>query len=310
MSDMPDGTPDRPIDPTAIDLAPELQWEILGLMERMGSSDPREVLGVPTAATVDDAKAAYFTLARRFHPDQFFRKRLGTFQAKVEYVFTHLTRAFQEVLRNPEGPPPRAEPAKATAPLLAWSPDDLPELSETPAEGPAAPQIGGRPRERFAKALQQQRFDLATEAIAALEVEEPHSLDIPKLRHELNRRQGEVGAQAEYQKGAVAHQNGEWTEAVRHSFRRPRRSIPATRSTSSGRRGRCCSRATSRKPNALRNGLSSSSPTTPTAARRWGTSFSSPEWSAMPSANTKPRSSWIPSRTFARTQMRKLWWKG
>src|SRR5581483_2707706 len=102
MSDMSAGDQNGLLDPTAVDLSPERQRELLELMQRIRSSDPREVLGVPPEATVDEAKAAYFSLAQRYHPDQFFRKRLGTFQGKVEQIFAQLTRAFQEVARGPQ----------------------------------------------------------------------------------------------------------------------------------------------------------------------------------------------------------------
>jgi tetratricopeptide (TPR) repeat protein len=309
MSDMPEGTPEKPIDPTALDLKPELQWEILALMDRMGSSNPREVLGVPLTATVDDAKAAYFALARRFHPDQFFRKRLGGFQSKVEYVFTQLTRAFQEVLRNPDGPPPaRAEPA-SSANLPAWSPDDLPDLFEAPDEVPAGPQIGGRPRERFAKAMQQQRFDLAGEALAAVEVEEPHALDIPKLRHELNRRQGEVSAQAEYQKGKVAHQNGEWAEAFQHFQRAssldPRNATYVERAARSlvfegdlKEAKRLAERAVELKPD------------DPNCRTTLAHVFQLAGMERNAKREYEAALKLDPKQEFARAQMRKLWWKG
>src|SRR5262249_41751693 len=38
-------------------------------------------------------KRAYFGLAAEFHPDKFFRKRLGSFKAKMETIFGRVTEA-------------------------------------------------------------------------------------------------------------------------------------------------------------------------------------------------------------------------
>jgi len=310
MSDMSGGAPDQPIDPTAVDLSPERQREIEDLLARTRSSDPREVLGVSATATVDEAKAAYFALAQRFHPDQFFRKRLGSFQAKVERIFTQLTRAFQEVLRNPDGPPPVASPAPAAAaPLPAWSPDDLPDLWEEAAPVAAEPQIGGRSRERFAKALQQQRFDLAVEALAALEVEEPHALDLPKMRLELKRRQDEVTAMIEYTKGTVAHQKREWNAAYKHfekaSALDPRNAVFVERAARAlvfqgdlKEAKRLAERAVELKPD------------DPNCRTTLGRVFQLAGMERNAKREYEAALKLDPKQDFARSQMRKLWWKG
>ena len=310
MSDMSGGAPDQPIDPTAVDLPPERQREIEALLVRTRSSDPREVLGVPASATVDEAKAAYFALAQRFHPDQFFRKRLGSFQAKVEQIFTQLTRAFQEVLRNPDGPPPVAASAPAVAaPLPAWSPDDLPDLWEPAAPVAAEPQIGGRSRERFAKALQQQRFDLAVEALAALEVEEPHALDVPKMRLDLKRRQDEVTAMIEYTKGTVAHQKRDWNAAYGHfekaSALDPRNAVFVERAARAlvfqgdlKEAKRLAERAVELKPD------------DPNCRTTLGRVFQLAGMERNAKREYEAAVKLDPKQDFARSQMRKLWWKG
>ena len=308
MSDMPDEASGAPVDPTAVDLPPERQHEILGLMDRIRSSDPREVLGLPSTATVEEAKAAYFALARRFHPDQFFRKRLGTFQAKVEQIFTQLTRAFQEILRNPDGvlPPVATAP---TAPLPAWSPDDLPELWQAPVAATAGPQIGGRPRERFAKALEQQRFDLAAEALAALDVEEPHALDVPKMRLELKRRQDEVTASIEYTKGTVAHQQRDWNKAYQHfqkaSALDPRNGVYVERAARAlafegdlKEAKRLAERAVELKPDDAN------------CHTTLGKVFQLAGMERNAKREFEVALKLDPKQEFARAQMRKLWWKG
>lgn len=53
-------------------------WEMLGLV------------GEPTSA---DVKRAYFTVSKRFHPDRYFGKRLGPFQARLEALFVRAKKA-------------------------------------------------------------------------------------------------------------------------------------------------------------------------------------------------------------------------
>ena len=314
MSDMPAGAPNEPIDPTAVDLSPERQQEIQGLMDRIGLGDPREVLGVSPTATADEAKAAYFALAQRFHPDQFFRKRLGTFQGKVEQIFTQLTRAFQEVLRNPTPELPTLEPPAPTtaAPadqLPAWSPDDLPDLVDEPVPVAAGPQIGGRPRERFAKALRQQWFDEAAEALAAVEMEEPHALDVPKLRLELTRRQDEVSAKIEYGKGTVFHHKRAWDDAFKHfqkaSALDPRNAVYVERAARAlvfqgdlKEAKRLAERAVELKPD------------DPNCRTTLGRVFQLAGMERNAKREFETALKLDPKQDFARSQVRKLWWKG
>ncbi len=53
-------------------------WEMLGLV------------GEPTSA---DVKRAYFTVSKRFHPDRYFGKRLGSYQARLEALFVRAKKA-------------------------------------------------------------------------------------------------------------------------------------------------------------------------------------------------------------------------
>jgi tetratricopeptide (TPR) repeat protein len=307
MSDMQDGAPREPIDPTAVDLPAERQHEILGLMDRIRSSDPREVLGVPSTATADEAKAAYFALARQFHPDQFFRKRLGTFQGKVEQIFTQLTRAFQEILRNPDGVLPQVAAAPA-APLPAWSPDDLPELWEAP-QAIVQAEISGRPRERFAAALQQQRFDIAAEALAALDVEEPNALDVPKLRLELKRRQDEVTAKIEYTKGTVAHGKQDFKKAFQHfekaSALDPRNAVYVERAARA-----MVFEGDIREAKRLAERAVELKPDDPNCHTTLGRVFQLAGMERNAKREFEAALKLDPKQDFARSQVRKLWWKG
>ena len=47
-------------------------------------------------------KDAYYVLAAEYHPDRYFRKRLGTFKSKMEAVFNRLTVAHDTLTRKAE----------------------------------------------------------------------------------------------------------------------------------------------------------------------------------------------------------------
>jgi len=60
-----------------------------------------ELLSIPRDADKKRVRAAYFDLAKTFHPDTMFRRRLGSYKAKMEFVFNRLTEAY-EILSKKE----------------------------------------------------------------------------------------------------------------------------------------------------------------------------------------------------------------
>lgn len=57
--------------------------------------DHYRVLGVERDADRKEIRHAYFTLSKVFHPDTMFRKRLGSYKAKMESIFQRLTEAYE-----------------------------------------------------------------------------------------------------------------------------------------------------------------------------------------------------------------------
>ena len=57
--------------------------------------DHYRVLGVERDADRKDIRHAYFTLSKVFHPDTMFRKKLGSYKAKMEAIFHRLTEAYE-----------------------------------------------------------------------------------------------------------------------------------------------------------------------------------------------------------------------
>jgi len=89
----------------ALDLDEARKSEVLALEARLESDDFFRVLGVSPGACAADCKKAYYELTKRFHPDRYFGKSLGSFKARIETIFRKLTEA-QATLCDP---PRRAE---------------------------------------------------------------------------------------------------------------------------------------------------------------------------------------------------------
>jgi curved DNA-binding protein CbpA len=84
-----------------VDLEPELRRRVLALHRDLAHLDHYALLGVDRAADRKALKRAYFELAAVFHPDKYFRKRLGSFKSRMEAVFSRATLA-HDVLTGKE----------------------------------------------------------------------------------------------------------------------------------------------------------------------------------------------------------------
>ncbi|HTQ48062.1 MAG TPA: DnaJ domain-containing protein [Polyangiaceae bacterium] len=82
-----------------VDIEVDLRRRILQLYRALDRTDHYRLLGVDRAADKKTIKRAYFDLAAKLHPDKYFRKRLGSFKARMEAVFGRITLA-QDTLTN------------------------------------------------------------------------------------------------------------------------------------------------------------------------------------------------------------------
>lgn len=80
-----------------VDLADERKVEILELERSLDAKNAFELLGVPNGASAADAKAAFYALSRKFHPDRYFGKNLGSFRGRIEKIFRRLTQAHEQI---------------------------------------------------------------------------------------------------------------------------------------------------------------------------------------------------------------------
>ena len=76
-----------------VDLDRDHRTKLLDMFYRLADLDLYEALGVERTAEKKTIKRAYYELASVYHPDRFFRKRLGSFKQKMEAVFSRVTEA-------------------------------------------------------------------------------------------------------------------------------------------------------------------------------------------------------------------------
>lgn len=128
-----------------VDLSDAAKKRILDLDARIDGASPAELLGVAPGTSANDIKERYYELSREFHPDAHFRKKLGSYKARIQRVFRALKKACDTLVVDAEKRDhldldlalPSAGPAAGTgtAPGKAAAPGK----GAAPGVGPSAP---------------------------------------------------------------------------------------------------------------------------------------------------------------------------
>ena len=117
-----------------VDLSDEQKRELLAMEGRTASKDLFAVLGIAPSADAATTKKAYYELTKRYHPDRYFGKNLGSFKARIDRIFKRITEA-QQIL---------TDAAKRSA-FLAANPG---LVQAPPAAAPLSPEDEARAAER------------------------------------------------------------------------------------------------------------------------------------------------------------------
>jgi curved DNA-binding protein CbpA len=121
-----------------VDLEADRKAEILALEGLIDTASHYDMLGVSPSAGPEEIRRAYHEASRRFHPDRYFQKNLGSFRSRIERLFRRVSEA-NAVLSNTER---RVEYDRAHPELLE-SGHAVPQ--------PRAPEPPGRADERRAR---------------------------------------------------------------------------------------------------------------------------------------------------------------
>ncbi|MDP9037320.1 MAG: DnaJ domain-containing protein, partial [Myxococcota bacterium] len=84
-----------------VDLDVEMRRRVLETHRTLDQRDYYALLGVERGVDKKAVKRAYFELAARFHPDRYFRKKLGSYKLLIESIFGRITLA-HDTLTHPE----------------------------------------------------------------------------------------------------------------------------------------------------------------------------------------------------------------
>jgi hypothetical protein len=151
----------RPEEPCDLDAA--TYAAIVAFAQKLDTHDHYTLLGVDRAVERKVVKRAYFALAAQFHPDRYFKKKLGHARAPLERVFHRITEA-HDVLTDrvrreaydrtlpPPAPAPASGPVDADAtkaPSVARRTSKRPPpKSRVPPRRTSRPKVSAQPAPR------------------------------------------------------------------------------------------------------------------------------------------------------------------
>lgn len=220
----------------AVDLEPERKREILELDRSLDGMNHYAVLGLKPGATPAEVKQAYYSASRRFHPDRYFGKNLGSYRARIERIFRRLTEA-QEVLTDDA----RRAAYLQTNPLLAAAVRAAVPASARATPAPAAPSTPSpvdeaRRAERQARlsrhpylvrahrmtdliargkaAIARGEFEKAYQELHQALALEPRNRELSLLLGEARRKHEEQRARAELERGMELEKEGDLAGAL------------------------------------------------------------------------------------------------
>lgn len=206
-----------------VDLDDARKQEILEAERALDGANHFQVLGVKPGATPDEIRQAFHDASRRFHPDRFFNKELGSFRARLERIFRRMVEA-NSVLSDDQRreaylnahPELRAAAQPLQPPL---GPEDDARAAERRARMARHPYLA-RPRQvnelvTEAKALVQ-KGDLSqayTQLKRASELD-PKNQEVQQLFDEVRKKHDKHRVQQELARGEELERAGELAKAV------------------------------------------------------------------------------------------------
>lgn len=211
-----------------VDLPADRKKEILELDRSLDTLDFFAVLGVEPGATMEQAKQGYYDRSRKFHPDRFYGKNLGSYRGRIERIFRRLTDA-ERVLTDPARRAayltsnPHLQPAPSAADFTIKSAEDEQRDAERRARFAKHPYLmkGARVNDLMAKARRALQTNNAAVALAEVQAVlqlDPQHKDALSLQGEARKAHDLERAVTELERAAELEKNGDHAAAC-HAYR-------------------------------------------------------------------------------------------
>jgi curved DNA-binding protein CbpA len=107
--------------------------EVIRKLHFSSSADFYDTLGVTRQATTAEIKAAYYHLAKKYHPDRYHQRDSGDLRVKLEAVFALITQAYETLSQPPVRASYDERIRKASGTLPVGPPRTAPVASPEPA---------------------------------------------------------------------------------------------------------------------------------------------------------------------------------
>jgi tetratricopeptide (TPR) repeat protein len=212
-----------------VDLPAERKKEILDLERGLDRLNHFEVLGLMAGASAEEVKQAYYAASRRYHPDRYFGKNIGSFRGRVDRIFKRVSDAYHTLSddqkraaylkQHPElGGTATPAPAPPGSVPQALDPERAAERRIRMARHPylarttRLSELIHRSKEQIAKG---QPGIALTDLHLAAQLE-PQNKEVQFLQAEARRKNDLLRAQSELQKAVEAEQMGNATQACTH----------------------------------------------------------------------------------------------
>ena len=83
-----------------VELEAPFKREVLFVHAQLEEVDHYQLLDVDRDAQRRSLRSAYFKMSKRYHPDRFYKKILGGYEAKIEAIFQRVTKAYQTLTND------------------------------------------------------------------------------------------------------------------------------------------------------------------------------------------------------------------
>ena len=214
-----------------VDLPADRKKEILDLERALERTDHYAILGLRPGASGEEIKQGYYAASRRYHPDRFYGKNIGSFRGRIDRIFKRVAHAYETLSdddrraaylkANPELAAAAAPPQKAPEPPPPQAALDPVRAAERRARMARHPYLAkttrlteliNRSKDQIAKG--QPGVALADLHVAAQM--DPSNKEVQFLQAEARRKFDLQRAQTELQKGQEAEGMMDAVKAATH----------------------------------------------------------------------------------------------